>query len=292
VSGTRPCTFIYNPLSGSFSRQRRDEALAYLTEHGLAPRPCEVFDPETAARCAREACHDADNPLLIVAGGDGTINSVINGLEAGMATVAVLPFGTANVLAQELGLSSPEQALARIVAGVTRPVPVGCFTAGTNRRYFLLMAGIGVDGSVVKGVRTAEKRRFGKGAYFLSTLRQLYHWEHASLAVTTGEATISCHSVIVCKAAKYGGNIRLAPGISLFAPELRVFCIKSTSRRSYVKLLFRMLAGRGIDGPEVSSFAAQELEIRGTKPLQADGDYYLDTPVTITVIPEFIRVIV
>lgn len=288
----RPCTVFYNPLSGGYSRSRLEAALDFLRQRGLAPERCEVTNPETAARAARETCHRERQPLVIVAGGDGTINGVVNGLEPGAATLAVLPFGTANVLARELGITSPEQALEKIVAGVTRPAAVGCFSAGTHRRYFLLMAGIGIDGQVVKGVRPAEKRLLGKGAYLLSALGRLVTWEREMLTVVSGTRQLTCHSVIVCKAARYGGNVILAADAALHVPEFQVVCIGSSSRTGYLRLLGRLLRTGNVDGPGVTTFSAANLEIIGSKPLQADGDYYLETPATLQVVPDFMELIV
>ncbi len=288
----RTCTVFFNPLSGGYSRKRLDAALDFLRRQGIEPEGREVTDPVSAARAARETCRTEKQPLLIVAGGDGTINSVVNGLEPGAATLAVLPFGTANVLARELGITSPEQALDKIVAGVTRPAAVGCFTAGTSHRYFLLMAGIGFDGHVVKGVRPVEKAHLGKGAFLLSALRHLRHWERGTLTVVSGNLSLSCHSVIVCKGARYGGDFILAPHITLFAPEFRVLCIGCSSRTGYLRLLGRLLRTGSVDGPGVTAFSAGSLEIIGSKPLQADGDYYLDTPATVRVVPDFMKLIV
>ncbi|MDD2338629.1 MAG: diacylglycerol kinase family protein [Geobacteraceae bacterium] len=233
-----------------------------------------------------------NNPFIIVGAGDGTINAVLNGLTPGIATLAVIPFGTSNVLCRELGIMSPEAALEKIAAGVSRNLCVGSIEKGETKHSFLLMAGIGLDGCVVKGVRTREKRLLKKGAYFLSALRVLRSWDSSRFEVISGSKVINCHSVIVCNGAKYGGNILFAPGASLFKPEFEVVCIEQETRLGYLKSLPSLLAGKGLKGTGILTFPAREIEIRGTKALQADGDYYFDAPVRIRAIPDFMKIIV
>jgi diacylglycerol kinase (ATP) len=287
-----PCTVITNPLSGSFSTKKLSRVLDFLLRNGFTPDLQYITNPESAASCAQAACSNQQSPLIIVGAGDGTINAVVNGLTPGIATLAVIPFGTSNVLCRELGIMSPEAALEKIAAGVSRNICVGSIEKGETKLAFLLMAGVGLDGCVVKGVRTREKRLLKKGAYFLSALRVLRSWEKTRFEVVSGSRSITCHSVIVCNGAKYGGNTLLAPGASLFEPEFQVVCIEHETRLGYLKTLPSLLAGQGLRGSGIITFPARELEIRGTKPLQADGDYYFDAPVRIRAIPDFMKIIV
>jgi diacylglycerol kinase (ATP) len=286
------CTIITNPLSGSFSPRKLSSVIDFLVRHGITPDLQHVTTPESAARCAQAVCRHQQDPLVIVGAGDGTINAVVNGLTPGIATLAVIPFGTSNVLCRELGIMSTEAALEKIAAGVSRSLCVGSIEKGETKHSFLLMAGIGLDGSVVKGVRTREKRLFKKGAYLLSALRVVRSWDSSRIEVVSDSRIINCHSVIVCNGAKYGGNILFAQGASLFEPEFQVVCIEHETRLGYLTSLPRLLAGQGIKGSGILTFPTRELEIRGSKPLQADGDYYFDAPVRIRAIPDFAKIIV
>jgi len=283
---------LFNPLSGGYSPERINRSLTTLKGYGIDPEPREVRTPVEAARCAREACMGPVDPLVVVAGGDGTINGVVNGLVPGRASLAVLPFGTSNVLAKELGITSASQALEKIAAGESRPATVGHIEKGAISRYFLLMAGIGVDGSIVRGVRTVEKRLLGKGAYLLSALRLLLAWERGRIEVVSGENVTDCHSVIVFNGSKYGGDCVLAPGASLFDPGFRIMCLSDGTRRAALTAAWRLMSGTGLPAAGFSTFSAKEIEVRGIKPLQADGDYYFDTPVRIKAVPDFLRIIV
>jgi YegS/Rv2252/BmrU family lipid kinase len=289
---TGDCTLIINPLSGGFSQRKVSCAESALRSVGLSPRIREVRSPEDAADCARLICREEQTPFIIVAAGDGTINGIVNGLTPGKATLAVVPFGTANVLSRELGIRTPDQAYERIAAGALRPFSVGLLDNGTVRRYFLLMAGIGVDGRVVRDVRPAEKRLLRKGAYLLSALRILLSWETGYIDVVADSRKISCHSVFVCNASKYGGSFIIAPKTEIFSPGFEVLCITRGERNTYLKIVLDVLAGRLPCGNRIRTFHAQELEISGTKPLQADGDYYFETPVRISSVRDFLKIVV
>lgn len=158
------------------------------------------------------------------------------------------------------------------------------------QRRFLLMAGIGVDGAVVRGVRLAEKKRFGKGAYLLSALRVLSDWDRGELTVTGGGRSLSCHSVIVCNASRYGGNFLLAPEADLFAPGFQVVCLGG-DRGLYLRLALRAGLRRPLLTPPMTVFAADELEVSGHKPVQLDGDCFGSAPLTLRSLPEFLRLI-
>lgn len=288
----RKCTFIVNPLSGGFSKARVIEATSILRINGFVPSVLEVTEPEAASLRARRICEEEETPLIIVGAGDGTINCVVNGLSPGVATLGVIPFGTSNVLASEMGITSPSRAVEKIVAGVSRPVSVGCVEKGGAERIFLLMAGVGYDGAVVKGVLTREKRALRKGAYLLSALRLLPAWDAGRLEVVADTGIVDCHSVIVCNAAKYGGEFVAAPGASLFEPGFQVVCVVNGTRTTFLRLVCRLLLKKGAAGPGVVTFSASEVEIRGTKPLQSDGDFYCHAPVRIRAVPDFMRLIV
>lgn len=288
----RICTLIINPVAGGYSAQRLGQVTAALEAGGFAPEVLLTENAGDAELFSRRTCRERKEPFLIAGGGDGTVNGVVNGLATERATLAVLPLGTANVLARELGIASSADAVARIVAGNTRPLTVGLLEAGGVTRRFLLMAGVGVDGAIVRGVRLKEKRLVGKGAYLLSAARLLADWERERLVVTAGGRRIECHSVLVCNAARYGGGFILSPGADLFTPEFQVICITADARRAYLEFALSVMAGRAPENSDVIRFGATELTVSGKKAVQADGDYICDAPVRITAMSGFCRLVV
>jgi diacylglycerol kinase (ATP) len=286
------CAVILNRLSGTYSEEKAEKVKSFLDGRGLSPRLFFTHDLDEATHISRRICSETPNPLIIVGGGDGTINGVLNGLAPGAATMAILPFGTSNVLTRELAIRSLDDALQRIAKGDSRPVSAGLMEKEGMRRYFLLMAGIGFDGFVVHGVRFHEKKLLGKGAYVLSALRNVIRWDGTLMEVTDENGKRPCHSLIICNSSKYAGEFMIAPQASLFDPEFEVVCIWSPKRRSYLKAAFKMLMGKSPQGKGICSFRARELTVSGEKPVQIDGDFYCLTPVKISIVPEFVRLIV
>ncbi len=286
------CAVIINRLSGSYSDENTDRVKSFLDARGMAPSLHLTGDLHEATEIARHVCSLNRDPLIIVGGGDGTVNGVLNGLVPGSATMAVLPFGTANVLARELGIDSVDDALLKIMRGECRYASAGLIEKEDRGKYFLLVAGIGFDGAVVKGVRFREKRLLGKGAYVLSAVRQLARWDRDSMEIVADGESLACQSLIVSNCSRYAGRFTIAPEASLFEPVFDAFCIQGTGRASLLKAAAGLLTGRGPRGSGIRALRPRQLQVSGNKPVQVDGDYFCQAPVKISVVPNFVRLIV
>ncbi len=279
---------VFNPASGSYSPQRTERILTALQRGGVTVS--EALFPgsvDEAVTVVRGLCLSRQQPLIIAVGGDGTINTVINGMVEQRATLGVIPLGTANVLAWELGIRSIDGAIERIVNGRPRAFTVGEATTAAGTRRFLLMAGIGLDAAAVADVRPAEKERLGGLAYLLSGLRQLKEWDRSTVTVSDGQRSMACHSVLVTNACHYAGPYRLAPQASIFSPRLEVVPLNLPTRRSFIRMaLGLVLTGRppASDGWPLTE---GQLTISGGKAVQLDGDSFGAGPVTVRLIPAF-----
>ena len=284
---------LINPLSGSYSRALHDEILSSLQGVGIFPACLTVTSPVDACRVCTDIEAASENPLVIIAGGDGTVNAVVNALTPGRATLAVLPAGTANVLALELGIGSVVEGISRIARGETKPLAVGLVEGeGGLSRRFLLMAGIGLDGDIVRGVREPEKRLFKKGAYLLSALRCLLTWRRGRFSLLADGSAVECHSVVICNGARYGGNRILMPGADISSAMLDLFCITAESRWSYLRIISSILAGRPSRAGDVTLLRAGQVEVGGDRAIQLDGDYLGQAPARVSTIAGFARIIV
>jgi YegS/Rv2252/BmrU family lipid kinase len=286
----RQCVIIANKGAGSFSPKFFDRICSSLETGGLAVEHkfCSDFAEMTATAAASS---HSNSPLIVAAGGDGTINAVFNGLAGNNATCAILPMGTANVMAIELGIKSPEQAVSRIISGQSRPFTAGLIKNRDRSNRFFLMAGAGFDGHIVRGVSLSEKRLLGKGAYLLSALRSLVSWDKSELHVTTEAEEFSCSSLIVCNAARYGGSFLLAPSANIFSPFFEIVAIKGNSRNSSLRAVAEAVLGFGNSG-QIIRTTAKTISIEGCKPVQADGDHWGDGPTEILAEPDYARIIV
>jgi YegS/Rv2252/BmrU family lipid kinase len=283
---------LINPLSGSYSRALHDEIFSSLQGVGISASCLTVTGPEDALRVCDEIESASENPLVIIAGGDGTVNAVVNALSPGRATLAVLPLGTANVLSLELGISSVADGIARIARGHTQPLAVGLIEGeGALSRRFLLMAGIGLDGDIVRGIRTWEKRLFKRVAYLLSTIRCLLTWRRGRFSLLADGGSLECHSVVICNGARYGGNLVLMPKADISEPMLDLFCITAESRWSWLRMVSSILAGRPCRAGDVTLLRAVQVEVGGDRAIQLDGDYLGQAPVRVSTIAEFARII-
>jgi len=287
----KPYLFI-NPLSGSYARKRVNTVLTRLKIAGLAPTVFSASTPAEIHAYCRQINETDDAPLVIVAGGDGTFNAVVNGLQPGSATLAVLPLGTSNVLAAELGIKSVKNGIKRIIKGNTRPLSLGLLELEQGSHRFILMAGIGLDGSVVRDVWPLGKRLLKQGAYALSAIASVFRWDRSMIEIVTGDRRLECHSVIVCSASRYGGDFIIAPEGDLFSPELTAVCIRKNRRRGYVRLAYELFRGKADISSERIRIPAGGLEIVGTKPIQIDGDFVGYSPARITTVHDFARIIV
>ena len=283
-TAARRLLIIFNPAAGWRRRQRLAPVLAQLREHGCPLVLRETQAPGDAERFAAEVEPGAFD-LVVVAGGDGTVNETINGLARSGLPLALIPLGTANVLAAEIGLRTDPAAVARCVAlGQARPIALGA----ANGRRFILMAGAGFDAHVVAGVSVPMKRWLGKGAYVLSTLRQLLVFNFPSYEVLSDNTVHHAASVIVTNAHYYGGRFVCAPEASLESATLQVCLFERGGRRAAIGYALALFSGRL---PRLSSYRlieARRIEVRGRpgEPIQVDGDGIGQLNVAIEVLPQ------
>jgi YegS/Rv2252/BmrU family lipid kinase len=236
---------VFNPTAGRRKRRRLDRFLSHLQALGSA-----VILRETEAPGHAEALARAADPGLVdavvVAGGDGTINEAVNGLAASSVPLALLPLGTANVLANEIGLPRDMAALARIAAfAPARAVwPGEAVAEGAARgRRFLIMAGIGFDAEVVEHLDLALKRRAGKLAYVASILGRLREYRPCFYRGEVDGAAVVGASLVAAKAHFYGGRFVLAPAARLEDPILQVVVFAAAGRGAALGYMAAMSLG-------------------------------------------------
>jgi len=283
---------FFNPSSGHYSENLLNRIVAKLHSHGIFPELFRVLTPSDVAAHCNTINKKHQQNMAIIAGGDGTINAVVNCLNPDTATLAVLPFGTSNILAAEIGITSLADGVARIAAGKTRSLSVGLLGLKETTLRFVLMAGIGLDGAVVRDVWPLGKRFLRQGAYALSAIKHMMAWDPTVFEISTPVNKVICHTAIICNASRYGGNFILSPGSSPFTPGLSAVCTSGNKRRTYLNnahALFGKSAGTNKDLIRIqSSF----YDISGNHPIQIDGDFVGYAPARISECNNFARIIV
>jgi diacylglycerol kinase (ATP) len=294
----RKATLISNPKTGRYASRRLrpiDELAAQLESLGitidlrLTGGPGEAT--QIAARAARNGSAD-----IIVAGGDGTINEAIQGLAGTKARLAIIPRGTANVLARELGLPlDNEQAVAVAARGKSRRIYLGLAIDETTHesRHFVLMAGIGLDASVVRRVQPSLKKRIGKGAFWISGLSHLATWNPKPFKLEIDGREYTATFAAVGKSARYGGDLAITPGARLDQSEFEICIIDTQSRLRYLQLLsYAMREGMPRDKPEVRFVNAVSVKAHGDAQVQVDGELIGHLPMRFEIAPHSLEVIV
>ena len=294
----RKAVLISNPKTGRYAsrRLRPVEALASQLESlgidvdlRLTKGPGDAT--EIAARAARNGSSD-----VIVAGGDGTINEAIQGLAGTKARLAIIPRGTGNVFARELGLPlNDEQAAAVAAKGKSRKIYLGLAINETTQesRHFVLMAGIGLDASVVRRVQPSLKKRIGKGAFWISGLSHLATWNPRPFTLEIDGNKYTATFATIGKSAKYGGDLAITPGARLDQREFEICIIQTKSRLRYLHLLsYALREGMPRDNPEVQFVKATSLKAYGDAQVQIDGELIGHLPMRFEIAPHSLEVIV
>ncbi len=293
----RKAVLIYNPRAGRHADPRRHvEAFCAGARAGgveVSARPTE--GPNDAARLAAEAARDGATDV-VARGGDGTVHEAIQGLVGTGARLLVWPAGTANVLARQLKLPRAAEAAAEVLArGRSRRITLGSATSERTgeQRYFFMLAGVGLDASVVKSVRPRLKRRVGEAAFWYAGLAHLAHWVPREFTVEVEGERLPATYAAVGKAPWYGGGLAITPRARLDSPEFEVCVINTRSRLRYLRLLGHAMRGGAPEGtPGVTFRRAARLRCVGDVPVQADGELIGELPMTFEVVPEGLELIV
>ena|SRR5947209_8858044 len=251
--------------------------------------------PDDAARLAAEAVGVGATDV-VVRGGDGTVHEAIQGLAGAQARLMVWPAGTANVLARQLGVPPAALEAAEIfLRGKTWRITLGRATAERTgaRRYFFMLAGVGLDASVVRRVRPRLKRRVGEAAFWYSGIGHVVRWEPREFTVEIEGERLPATYAAVGKAPWYGGGLRLTPRAQLDAEAFEVCVVNSRSRLRYLHLLTQAMRGGAREGtPGVTFRTAARVRAAGDAPVQADGELIGELPMTFEIVPEGVEVIV
>jgi YegS/Rv2252/BmrU family lipid kinase len=249
-----------------------------------------VRETEAPGHAERIVCEAAGSgfDLVAAAGGDGTINEVVNGLKGTGFALGIIPLGTANVVADEIGLSKNARAVARVlVEGPLRPIRVG----RVNGRRFVMMAGVGFDANVVSRVSLKLKKMMGPLAYIWGAGVQGFRDPFAHCAITIDGAGYRSVSAVACNGRRYGGPFVAAPRANLADDSFQVVLMKGRGWFSVARYGVSLIFGKVGIWPDVEIVSGRDVVISGTtgQAVQADGDIIAALPVRIEIDPEPVR---
>jgi YegS/Rv2252/BmrU family lipid kinase len=287
---------VVNPEAGSYTA---DVVRATLDRYFPTGDPfCEIHETGKDERIA-EVVRDARGrgfDLVIAAGGDGTVSGVANSLVGSEIPLGIVPLGTTNVLARELGIPVDMEGACRLLAGEHAVTAVDAMRVG-DQSYFTQI-GVGLDAMMIRDTTSERKRRFGKLAYIGAVLKHLFGFQPRRFRVAVDGSVSRPHAseVLVANCGILGQPpFRWGPDIRPDDGRLDVCIIRARTLIDYLVLAWHFLLGLHRSAPNVRYRAAERavvLDARHSLPVQADGEIIGETPVEVAVLPRAVRVVV
>lgn len=234
---------------------------------------------------------DAGCDLILAAGGDGTINEVVNGMAGSAVPFGVLPAGTANVLANEIGFANrPDHAAAQLLEATPVRIALGVLERPDQpRRHFVLMAGVGLDARIVYELDLNLKGKLGKLAYWHGGFRQFgrpvprFH-----LSVNGSEFCASF--ALITRVRNYGGDFEIARNVRLTDDDFEVVVFQNHQWQDYLRFFGAVMANRLESTNGVALARATRVEVNAPEDqriyIQADGEAVGILPAMISTLPE------
>jgi YegS/Rv2252/BmrU family lipid kinase len=240
---------------------------------------------------------EAGQERLIVIGGDGTLNEVVNGcmVEGRSPTVIPFPVGTGGDFGRSIGLAGgwSKDAVPR-----ERMVDVGRVELATGTHYFINICSFGASGIVVDTVNRSSKRYGGKVAFFLGTMRSLVSYQNQPVSLRLDGQDIftgRVNTVVVANGQYFGGSMRVAPGAAVDDGLFDVVVMGDTTRREVLAQGLRIYAGTHVELPKVQVFRGQQLEATplGKTPvlIDLDGEQPGRLPARFQILPARLRIV-
>jgi len=299
----RNALLIHNPNAGNGGRGRRallDQARRIFSVNGIEADLAETSGPGHATEIARQATHEG-RQLVIACGGDGTLNEIVNGLAAQPSQngrrvpLALLPGGTANILAKELSLPwDIPSAAEKLVRGEVREIALGLATPLNEphkKRYFLSVAGAGPDGMIVYSLDLGLKARMGILAYWYEGAREVFRYKFPRFRITTPGESLEVSLVIVGRTKNYGGPFKITTEAGLYKDRFELLALTTQSGFQYLKYLPTLWMGKlreakGAYFLKSTSVLAEPLEDTANPVYaQIDGEPLARLPVEFKIVP-------
>src|SRR5499427_2311031 len=297
---------IHNPNAGNGGDGRRrllDKARHIFATRGIDADLAETEGPGHATEIAQQATRDG-RQLVIACGGDGTLNEVVNGLAAHQnghrVPLALLPGGTANILAKELDLPwDIPRAAERLVNGEVREIALGLATPleqPERKRFFLSVAGAGPDGMIVYSIDLGLKARVGILAYWWQGAREVLRYTYPRFRVRTGDRRMEVTLAIVGRTKNYGGPFKITDKADLFEDQFEVMALTTQSGLRYLSYLPTLWLGNLRKEEDVYFWKAETLicEPLDANPVhaQVDGEPLARLPTEFSIVPRALKLLV
>ena len=282
---------VYNPKAGTAARRRFHATLGRLKQLGAKFEIVETARHGEAMQVAADAARNGRFDAVVAAGGDGTVHDVAEGLIGHATPLGIIPLGTANVLAREIGLGFlPDNLAQTLCNGKIRFIPVG----EVNSRPFLFVVGVGFDARAVNTFEVSGTRQLGQIGFAWPVARTLVSESGPMLHLRTDRGEAEAAWVIVTRVKHYAAGLVLAPCANIERQDFHV--VRFTGAGAFVRLrqLAALATGLVSYDPSISVESANWATIEGaaTIPVQIDGEPLGELPLNIGLHSKRLQVIV
>jgi len=289
---------IYNPVARTLSRRRHllQRTIQALARQGIQATLVGTTAPGTAGMQVRHQI-EAGCDLIIAAGGDGTINEVASGMLHTNVPLAILPCGTANVLAREMRLPlHMESAAARLSSLKPARIATGRIKlTEAPTRPFLCMAGAGLDAEIVSHLNLDLKALLGKFAYYLSGFAQVLR-PLSEFEVLVDNQRFTASFALISRVRNYGGDLEIARGASLLRDDFEVVLFRGTQSVHYLPYLAGVVLGQTQRIKGVTVIRGRSITCRPPERqdvfAQVDGELVGKLPITAEIVPDALTLLV
>jgi len=316
---------IYSPHAGqAVIRRELDDVIAYFNRNGWAVDRWEISRPMEATERARDAARRGAK-VVIAAGGDGTVNEVANGLVGTDTALGVLPTGTTNTWALQMGIPAlnpvlPGTRTAKFIAEledrIAQPLPANYYrrvllraareiirgqtvavdVGQINNRYFLMWAGIGIDAAVVENISVKGKKALGYWAYVIPAIGTLLRYSSSDIRLTLDGKTVKTRAslILVCNIQLYGGGFPLGAKARVNDAKLDVYVFHGEGVFTFMRHVMKVLSHKHHQDPKIEYYQCSQVEISSDDVLRVhtDGELFTETPVAINVLPSALKTVV
>jgi diacylglycerol kinase (ATP) len=248
--------------------------------------------PKHAMKLAKGAKNKYD--IVIVAGGDGTVNEVINGISDSKITLVIIPFGSTNVLALELGIPFDAKEASELIAhGKKLKIDLGYAKTNEEARYFSMMVGVGFVPKLIEGVNLEIRKRWGNLAYLLSGIKQIITYKWQNIHVEHKSHSVG-YFIVVSNSKDYAGEYQIAERASITDGLLDLIVINRKSWWKIIKFISSVIIGKSNTFLRGEYYQIKEAHIysRHKMLVQVDGELLGTAPVDVKVVPKALTVMV
>jgi len=281
---------VVNPVAG---QGRTLKVLPKVkAEFHKASCQAEIFQtkfPGEATLVAKRAVREGYDAVVAV-GGDGTISEIVNGVAGSSVNLGVIPTGTVDVFSREMKIPFQIHSACKLIfGGKTRRIDLG----QANSRYFVLVAGVGIDAQLVKDVSPEVKRVLKDLAYPLTGIKTLLTYKPTLMKINlNGKSTEEGYFVVVGNARYYAGRFSITSKASISDGFLDVCIFKKGNLGSFVRYIQGVVRGKHLKYSDVKYVKVREVLIESSHPslVQADGDLIGQTPMNFRVAPRALSV--